>query len=195
MTLRGEDFYREQDVEWVASLGLPFAIKRGTPETLANHIFSRMRPEQRAVTLELGGGTVAFPKDAALGVDLITAYLGRNGFLGPGDYGRRRTPPEMIWLTDARLLVVAPGEGAFYTQARPGLDYVSGEPFGFWVRLDDSQPRSMLAPTTGKLIYIRTRNRVPEGRTLAMFLPSQQTSDSARRRNDQADQSRAVGAG
>jgi len=42
--------------EWVASLGFPFVIKRGTPETLAHHIASRLRPEQRTATLELGGG-------------------------------------------------------------------------------------------------------------------------------------------
>jgi predicted deacylase len=164
-------FYREQDAEWVASLGFPFAIKRGTPETLAHHIFSRLRPEQRIVTLELGGGTVAFPEDVELGVELIMAYLGRSGFLGPGDYEREPTPPEMTWLTDARQFVRAPGEGVFYTHGQPGADFVSGEPFGFWVGLDDMHPRPVLAPTTGKLIYLRTRNRVPNGGTLAMFLP------------------------
>ena len=70
----------EQDAEFAASLGLPFAIKRGTPETLAFHISSRLRPEQRTVTLELGGGTVAFPEDVALGVELITnATRSRDG--------------------------------------------------------------------------------------------------------------------
>jgi N-alpha-acetyl-L-2,4-diaminobutyrate deacetylase len=165
-------FYREQDTEWVASLGFPFAIKRGTPETLAFHIFSRMRPEQRTATLELGGGTVAFPEDVTLGIELILAYLGRSGFLGPGDYAREPTPPEMVWLTDARQLVCAPGEGAFYTHAQLGADFTSGEPFGFWVGLDDLRPRPLLAPATGKLIYLRTRNRVPPGGTLAMFLPA-----------------------
>jgi len=133
-------FHREQDASWAASLGFPFAIKRGTPKRLANHLSSRLRPEQRVVTMELGGGTVAFPEDVALGVDLIIAFLGRSGFLGPGDYGRKPTSPDMIWLTDARLLVVAPSEGAFYTHARPGLDFVSGESFGFWMGLDDLLP-------------------------------------------------------
>jgi predicted deacylase len=166
-------FYREQDAQWAASLGFPFAIKRGTPETLVHHIASRLRPEQRTATLELGGGTVAFPEDVALGLELITAYLGRSGLLGPGDYERRPTPPEMVWLTDARLFVRAPGEGAFYTHAQLGADFASEEPFGFWVGLDDLRPRPVLAPTTGKLIYLRTRNRVPHGGTLAMFLPLQ----------------------
>ncbi len=165
-------FYREQDAEWVTSLGFPFAIKRGTPETLAHHIASRLRPEQRTATLELGGGTVAFPEDVDLGIELIVAFLGRSGFLEPGNYEREPTPSEMIWLTDARLLVRAPGEGAFYTHARPGMDFVDGAHFGFWVGLDDMHPRPILAPTTGKLIYVRTRNRVPHGGTLAMFLPS-----------------------
>ena len=164
-------FYREQDVEWVASLGFPFAIKRDSPERLAHHLASRLRPEQRTVTLELGGGTVSFPEDVDLGLDLITAFLGRSGFLEPGDHEREPTPPEMVWLTDARLLVYAPGEGAFYTHAQPGADFAGGEPFGFWVGLDNMRPRPVLAPTTGKLIYLRTRNRVPHGGTLAMFLP------------------------
>ena len=169
-------FYREEDAEFAASLGFPFAIKRGTPETLAHHIFSRLRPEQRTVTLELGGGTVAFPEDVALGLELIMAFLGRSGFLGPGDYERQPTPPEMVWLTDARLFVRAPGEGAFYTRSRPGMDFASGEPFGFWVGLEDLRPRPVLAPTTGKLIYLRTRNRVSRSETLAMFLPFQHTT-------------------
>lgn len=164
-------FYREQDVEWVTSLGFPFAIKQGNPETLAHHIFSRLRPEQRTAALELGGGIVAFPDDTALGIDRIIAYLGRSGFLGPGDYERRPTPPDMVWFTDARQFVHAPGEGAFYTHAQPGMDFANGEPFGFWVGLEDLHPRPLLAPTTGKLIYLRTRNRVSRGGTLAMFLP------------------------
>ena len=164
-------FYREQDVKWVTSLGFPFAIKRGTPETLAHHISSHLRPDQRTATLELGGGIVAFSDDVALGVDLTLAYLGRSGFLGPGDYEREPTPPEMVWLTDARQLVYALGEGAFYTHTQLGANFVSGESFGFWVGLNDLRPCPVLAPTTGKLIYIRTRNRVSHGETLAMFLP------------------------
>jgi predicted deacylase len=165
-------FYREQDAEFAASLGLPFAIKRGAPETLKHHIASRLRPEQRTVTLELGGGTVAFPEDVSLGVDRLLAFLGRSGFLGSGDYEREATPPDMIWLTDARQSVRAPGEGAFYTDTEPGLDFAEGEPFGFWVGLDELRPHSLLAPTTGKLVYLRKRNRVPGGGNVAMFLPT-----------------------
>jgi predicted deacylase len=165
-------FYQEQDAEFAASLGFPFAIKRGTPETLKHHIFSRLRPDQRTVTLELGGGTVTFPKDVSLGVDRILAFLGRSGFLGSGDYERQPTPPGMIWLTDARQFVRAPGEGAFYTRTEPGVDFAEGEPFGFWVGLDEFRPHALLAPTTGKLVYLRTRNRVPGGGNVAMFLPT-----------------------
>ena len=166
-------FYRDEDTKWAASLGFPFAIKRGTPESLVQHIFSYLRPGQRTLTLELGGGTVVFPEDVTMSVELITAFLGRSGFLEPGDYGRQPTPPEMIWMSDARLFVHAPGEGAFYPHAQPGADFADGEPFGFFVELDDLRPRPVLAPTTGKLIYLRTRNRVPNGGTLAMFLPRQ----------------------
>ena len=166
-------FYREEDADRAASLGFPFAIKRGTPESLTQHIFSYLRPGQRTLTLELGGGIVVFPEDVTLSVDLIIAFLGRSGFLEPGDYEREPTPPEMVWLTDARLFVRAPGEGAFYPHAQPGTDFADGEPFGFFVALDDLHPRPVLAPTTGKLIYLRTRNRVPHGGTLAMFLPRQ----------------------
>ena len=165
-------FYQEQDAGFAASLGLPFAIRRGTPETLKHHIFSRLRPEQRTVTLELGGGTVAFPEDVSLGVDRIVAFIGRSGFLGSGDYERKPTPPDMIWMTDARQFVRAPGEGAFYTHTKPGVDFVEGEPFGFWVGLDDLCPHALVAPTTGRLIYLRTRNRVPGGGNVAMFLPT-----------------------
>lgn len=166
-------FYREDDAEWAASLGFPFAIKRGTPESLTQHIFSYLHPGQRMLTLELGGGTAVFPEDVTLSVDLIMAFLGRSGFLGPGGYERKPTTPEMIWLSDARMLVYAPAEGAFYSHTQLGADFAAGEPFGFFVELDDLCPRPVLAPTTGKLIYLRTRNRVPIGGTLAMFLPHQ----------------------
>ena len=168
-------FYQERDAEFAASLGLPFVIKRGTPERLAHHIFSRLRPEQRTVTLEIGGGTVAFSEDVSLGVDRILAFLGRRGFFGASgaaDYERDPTPADMVWMTDARRFVRAPGEGAFYSEARPGADFDAGEPFGFWVDLEDFRPRPILAPTTGKLIYLRTRNRAPSGGNVAMFLPA-----------------------
>ncbi len=92
-------------------------------------------------------------------------------------------------MCDARILVRAPAEGAFYTQARLGADFSQGEPFGFWVPLDGLQPQPVLcpepcpescrgvaeglAPKAGKLVYLRTRNRVSQGETLAMFLPHQ----------------------
>jgi predicted deacylase len=165
-------FYREQDADFAASFGLPFAIRRGTPDSLRNHISSRLRPEQRTVTLELGGGTVAFPQDVGMGVDRILAFLGRNGVLGPGVFARDPTPPEMVWLRDVRQFVRAPGEGAFYSRSKPGADFAQGEPFGFWVGLNDVHPRPLLAPTTGRLIYLRTRNRVPGAGNVAMFLPA-----------------------
>jgi hypothetical protein len=68
--------------------------------------------------------------------------------------------------------VRAPGEGAFYTQAKLGSDFFGGKPFGFWVGLDDLRPHPLLAPADGELIYLRTRNRVPGGGNVAMFLPA-----------------------
>jgi hypothetical protein len=76
-----------------------------------------------------------------------------------------------VWLADDRQFVRAPGEGAFYTHAQLGVDLAGGESFGFWVGLDDLRPGPLLAPTAGKLIYLRTRHRVSQGETLAMFLP------------------------
>lgn len=166
-------FYRPQDAEWAASLGLPFAILPRPLDTLKDHIANRLREDQLTATLELGGGMVAYPQDVALGVEAILSLLGRSGFLGPGDYERSPTPSNLIYMHDARLFLRAPSEGAFYSQARLGTDFSSEEPVGFWVPLDGLQPQSVLAPTDGKLIYLRTRNRVSEGQTLAMFLPPQ----------------------
>jgi len=166
-------FYRPQDAEWAASLGLPFAILPRPLDTLKDHIANRLREDQLTATLELGGGMVAYPEDVGLGVEAILALLGRSGFLGPGDYERSPTPSELVYMHDARLFVRAPCGGAFYAQARPGMDLSSGEPFGFWVPLDGLQPQPVLAPAGGKLVYLRTRNRVSEGQTLAMFLPPQ----------------------
>lgn len=117
---------------------------------------------------------MAYPQDVTLGVEAILALLGRSGFLGPGDYERSPTPSELVYMHDARLFVRTPSEGAFCTQAGLGTDFSAGEPFGFWAPLDGLQPQPVLAPRDGKLVYLRTRNRVPEGQTLAMFLPPQQ---------------------
>ncbi|MDH4137629.1 MAG: succinylglutamate desuccinylase/aspartoacylase family protein [Anaerolineae bacterium] len=170
-------FYRPEDAEWAASLGLPFAIMPCGLDAMPNHIAARLQPDQRTVTLELGGGIVAYPEDIAMGVEAILALLGRSGFLEPGDYEREPTPPELIYMYDARLFVRAPAEGAFYTQARLGADFSQGEPFGFWVPLDGLQPQPVVAPEAGKLIYLRTRNRVSQGETLAMFLPHQNNGE------------------
>jgi predicted deacylase len=174
-------FYRPEDAEWAASLGLTFAIMPCGLDAMPGHIAARLQPEQRTVTLELGGGIVAYPEDVAVGVEAVLALLGRSGFLESGDYEREPTPPELIYMYDARLFVRAPAEGAFYTQARLGENFSQGEPFGFWVPLDGLQPQPVLcpklaeglAPEAGKLVYLRTRNRVSQGETLAMFLPHQ----------------------
>jgi predicted deacylase len=134
-----------------------------------------LRPEQRTVTLELGGGVVAYPDDVARGLEVILALLGRMGMLGPGDYELTPTPPERHYTHDARVFVRAPSEGAFYTSFRPGADLAEGEPFGFLVPLDQPHPRPIQAPIAGRLVYLRTRNRVAQGDTLAMFLPHQET--------------------
>jgi predicted deacylase len=197
-------FYRPEDAEWAASLGLPFAILPCHLDDMPDHIAARLQPEQRTVTLELGGGIVAYPEDVAVGVEAVLALLGRSGFLEPGDYEREPTSPELIYMHDARLFVRAPNEGGFYTQAQLGADFLQGEPFGFWVPLDGLQPQPVPASEAGKLrsqklaadcqiryqtagfgnpeganrdllklVYLRTRNRVSQGETLAMFLPYQ----------------------
>jgi len=164
-------FYRPEDAEWAASLGLAFAIMPCGLDDMPDHIAARLEPEQRTVTLELGGGLVAYPEDVAAGVEAVLALLARSGFLEPGNYEREPTPSELIYLHDTRLFVRAPNEGGFYTQARLGANFLQGEPFGFWVPLDGLQPQPVVAPEAGKLVYLRTRNRVSQGQTLAMFLP------------------------
>jgi predicted deacylase len=173
-------FCRLEDTEWAASLGLPFAIMHRRLDATPNHIAARLQPEQRTVTLELGGGIVAYPEDVTVGVEAVLALLGRSGFLEPGDYDYERrepTPPELIYMYATRLFVRAPAEGAFYTHARLGANFSPGEPFGFWVPLDGLQPRPVLVPEAGKLIYLRTRNRVSQGETLAMFLAHQNNGE------------------
>jgi predicted deacylase len=185
-------FYCPEDAEWAASLGLSFAIMPCRLDDIPDHIAARLKPDQCTVTLELGGGIVAYPEDVAVGVEAVLALLGQSGFLEPGDYDHERrepTPPELIYMYDARIFVRAPAEGAFYTQAQPGANFSREDPFGFWVPLDGLRPQPVLcpelcpesieglaeglAPKAGKLVYLRTRNRVSQGETLAMFLPHQ----------------------
>jgi predicted deacylase len=170
-------YYRPQDADWATLLGLPFIIMRRDLDELQGHIATRLQPEQRTVTLELGGGVVAYPEDVARGLEVILALLGRMGMLGPGDYELTPTPPERHYTHDARVFVRAPCEGAFYTRLYPGVDLVEGEPFGLLVPLDQPHPRPIQSPITGRLIYLRTRNRVAQGDTLAMFLPHQEAKE------------------
>ena len=167
-------YYRAQDADWASRLGLPFIITYRGPDELRGHIATHLQPEQRAVTLELGGGVVAYPEDVARGLEVILALLGRMGMLGPGDHELTPTPPERHYTRDARVFVRAPCEGAFYTRFHPGVDLAEGEPFGHLVPLDQPHPKLIQSPITGKLIYLRTRNRVARGDTLAMFLSHQE---------------------
>jgi predicted deacylase len=167
-------FYRHEDTDRVARMGFPFAIKRGTPESLLHHIASRMRSDQLTVTLELGGGTVSFPDEVNQGVQLILANLRQLGILPSVESIIDPTPKDQVWLTDSRVFVRAPTEGAFYTHAMLGTDFSKEQTLGYWVGLEDYLPRLIDAPVDGKLIYLRTRNRVPSGETLAMFLPPQE---------------------
>ncbi|UCF61767.1 MAG: succinylglutamate desuccinylase/aspartoacylase family protein, partial [Anaerolineaceae bacterium] len=167
-------FYRQEDADRVAKMGFPFAIKRGTPETLLHHIASHMRSDQLTVTLELGGGTVAFHDEVDQGVQLILANLGQLGILPSVKNVVEPTPMDHIWLVDNREFVRAPSEGAFYTHAMLGTHFTKGQTLGYWIGLEDYQPRLIFAPLDGKLVYLRTRNRVPSGETLAMFLPPQE---------------------
>lgn len=166
-------FYRPQDAEFAASFGLPFAILPRPLHALKDHIANRLREDQLTVTLELGGGMVAYREDVTVGVEAMLSLLAGSGFLSPGDYERCPTPVERIYMHDARLFVRAPSEGAFYAQASLGEDLSSGEAFGIWVPINGLQPQTVLAPADGKLIYVRTRNRASVGQTLAMFLPPQ----------------------
>jgi predicted deacylase len=167
-------FYHPQDADWAGSLGLPFAILPRPLDTLKDHIANRLQEDQMTVTLELGGGMVAYPQDVALGVQAILSLLGRHGFLRSHECDCSSTPPELIYLYDARVFVRASSDEAFYSHARLGADFCSGETFGFSVTLTGLQPQPVLAPCDGKLVYLRTRNRVAKGHTLAMFLPPQQ---------------------
>ncbi len=164
-------FYREQDAKKAAEIGFPFVIKRGTPKSLANHIASHMRTDQLTVTLEIGGGTVAYHEDVELSVDLILAYLARNGVIHLDNPHREPTASDRIWMTDDRHFIRATEEGVFYSDAQLGEVFTQGQPFGFWVGLNNHRPNLLPTPLDGMLIYIRTRNRVPAGETLAMFLP------------------------
>ena len=101
-------FYRHEDADRVAKMGFPFAIKRGTQETLLHHIASRMRSDQLTVTLELGGGTVAFLDEVNQGVQLILANLGQLGILPSVKNIVEPTPKDQVWLTDSRVFVRAP---------------------------------------------------------------------------------------
>jgi predicted deacylase len=178
-------FYRDADIEKAASMGFPFAIKRGTPESLANHIFSRLRPDQFTATLELGGGTFSISEDVILSVNLIKDYLARIGFIVSANPLRDPTSSERIWKHDLRQFVRAPNEGAFYSHAHLGTDFALGQAFGQWMGLEDPRMRPITAPAAGMLIYLRTRNRVPQGETLAMFLPPQRLDNKERSKKDE----------
>jgi predicted deacylase len=167
-------FAREADADMAASLGLPFAIlRRRTREGARKGALSWAASQSGTfgLALELGGGIAVFPEDVARGLQTVIAFLRQQGFLEAADSATAPTARECVYLDDVRVLIRAPGEGAFYPRANLGAILDRRQELGMWVALDTLQPSPVVAPCRGWLIYLRIRCRTAAGATLAMLLP------------------------
>lgn len=166
-------FFGKRDTRSAASAGLPFALLRTrTREGATGGILclAALEMDIPALTLELGGGITTWPEDVETGIQAILSLLAHWKYVSP-EYASAPTPPERVYLLDARLFVRAPEEGAFYPLGVLGRILRQGDRIGTWVSLATLEANSVDAPEAGTLVYLRSRCRTHRGDTLAMLLP------------------------
>jgi len=174
--LRHVIFTREEDAEMAASLGFPFAIlRRHTREGVegGSLVATALTTGAQGLALELGGGIVVYPEDVEESLRAVVNFLGRQAYLAGDGFAVRPTLPERVYLSDVRVFVRAPEEGAFYPGVGLGATVDKGGALGTWIPLATLRPTALAAPCRGMVIYLRIRCRSHEGETLVMLLPPQ----------------------
>jgi predicted deacylase len=165
-------YWREQDAHLAAAGGLPFVIYRTTTrEGSSDTLGQSLRADQTGLVIECGGGLVAWQEDVQISLLGVRRLLAKRGFLSaPGLDILPSTPPERVFTADQRRLIKAETEGAFFPQVDLGDRVQSGETLGWWLPLDSLRPQLFLNPEYGLVIYLRTRNRVHLGQTVAALI-------------------------
>jgi predicted deacylase len=165
-------YWRESDARLAAAAGLPFVLNRTTTrEGSSDTLGQSLRADQTGLVIECGGGLVAWQEDVQTSLTGVRRLLAKRGFLSaPGLDILPPTPPERVFTTDQRRLLKAETEGAFYPQVDLGDRVQAGDPLGWWLPLNRLQPQLLQNPEYGLVIYLRTRNRVHPGQTLAALI-------------------------
>jgi predicted deacylase len=165
-------YWREKDARLAAAGGLPFVIFRTTTrEGSSDTLGQSLRADQTGLVIECGGGLVAWQEDVQTSLMGVRRLLAKQGFLSaPGLDILPPTPPERVFTADQRRLLKAETEGAFYPQVELEDRVQSGETLGWWLPLGSLQPQLFLNPEYGLVIYLRTRNRVHPGQTVAALI-------------------------
>jgi predicted deacylase len=165
-------YWREKDARLAAAGGLPFVLFRTTTrEGSSDTLGQSLRPDQTGLVIECGGGLVAEQEDIQTSLLSVRRLLANQGFLSaPGLDILPPTPPERVFTADQRRLFKTEAEGAFFPQVDLGDRVQSGETLGWWLPLDSLQPQLFLNPEYGLVIYLRTRNRVHPGQTVAALI-------------------------
>lgn len=165
-------FWRLQDAQLAAVAGLPFAIHRTTTrEGSQDTLGQALRPDQHCLTIEAGGGLVAWGQDVTMTLLAVRRLLAHQGWLDEPELSKLApTAESRVFRTDRRRLLKAQTEGAFYPQVNLGEQVHAGQNLGWWLPLEDLQPRVFPAPQPGLVVYQRTRHRVHPQQTLTAII-------------------------
>lgn len=176
--------HREEDAELARVFGLNFVIMRNNSQNeggtgltlyLADH-------GRQAMTLELGAGEVVRDSDVVGGLGAIERFLVHLGMSSLKEDFRYFSKPQQLknrlYLYDAREIIKAGYDMLVCWQTLLGNNVCKGELLGRSIRVENpDESAAIIAPISGKIIYLRDRSLVQKGETLFMLIPDTQGGD------------------
>jgi len=165
--------YEDRVVEDVRYLGFPFIIKRKTGKSEKGSTLLAMAAQKgkKACALELGGGQTIFVDDVNSGMENIINFLNYLNLLsGHNKRELIKTEPNQIYLNDCRTIIKTTKKGILFFRKRLGDEVQKGEIVAELLDIADYKSIQLNAPTSGRIIYTRTKNNINSGETAFMIL-------------------------
>lgn len=171
--------HREEDIELAAEFELNFIIMRSHYQDETGHglTWYLARHGKQAMVLELGSGEVVRDGDVVDGLTALEKFLLHLGVLprkvNLQNVSNAQKDTSQVFLHDIRDSVKAEYDMLICWQTKLGTTVHKGEILGYAIRVDDpdTSMQSIVAPTSGQIIYLRDSSLVQKAETLFMMLP------------------------
>ena len=170
--------HREEDLPLAAEFGLNFILKREQSDHssgygLSSYLALHGKP---AVTLELGAGEIVRKSDISEGVHALKRFLVQRRILPSGNAQQeiltQQQEQVQFSLDNLRKIVKADDDMIICWNIALGVWVQQGEVLGDFIGLNAPGDiiRPIIAPVSGRLIYLRDRSLVQKSETLCMIL-------------------------